>query len=124
MEMLSALRAAGVRTALVSNKADFAVKALAKTYFADLLDVALGEIPTLPRKPAPDMIYHVLDVLGVSPSQALFVGDSDVDVLTAKNAGVAGIFVTWGFRDKACLAQAGATRFADTPALLLAEILP
>lgn len=124
MELLSALRAAGVRTALVSNKADFAVKALAKTYFAGLFDSVLGELPTLPRKPAPDMIYHVLDELNVPPSQALFVGDSDTDVLTAANAGVAGIFVTWGFRDRECLAQAGATRFASTPAELAAEILP
>ena len=115
LEMLTALRAHGVRTAVVSNKADFAVKALATQYFGDLFDMALGEdVTKRPAKPAPDMVYHVLDALGVTADGAVYIGDSDVDVLTARNAGLPCIAVTWGFRDRACLAQAGATAFADT----------
>lgn len=115
LEMLAALRAHGVRTAVVSNKADFAVKALAKQYFGDLFDMALGEdVAKRPAKPAPDMIYHVLDMLGATPAEAVYIGDSDVDVLTARNAGLPCIAVTWGFRDRACLQKAGATLLADS----------
>ncbi len=115
LEMLRALRAAGVRTAVVSNKADFAVKALATEYFGDLFDMALGEdVAKRPAKPAPDMVYHVLEALGATPAEAVYIGDSDVDVLTARNAGLPCIAVTWGFRDRACLENAGATLFANT----------
>ena len=115
LEMLAALRARGVRTAVVSNKADFAVKALAKQYFNDLFDMALGEdVAKRPAKPAPDMVYHVLETLGATPAEAVYIGDSDVDVLTARNAGLPCIAVTWGFRDRACLQKAGATLLADS----------
>ena len=115
LEMLAALRQNGVRTAVVSNKADFAVQALAKQYFGDLFDVALGEdTAKRPTKPAPDMVYHVLNMLGATPAEAVYIGDSDVDVLTARNAGLRCIAVTWGFRDRACLQKAGATLLADT----------
>ncbi len=115
LEMLKALRANGVRTAVVSNKADFAVQALAKQYFGDLFDMALGEDKEKrPAKPAPDMVYHVLETLGADAKDAVYIGDSDVDVQTAHNAGLSCIAVTWGFRDRACLANAGATVFADT----------
>lgn len=117
--MLATLRAAGVRTALISNKADFAVQALARDYFGDLFDAALGEVPDLPRKPAPDMVYRVLQALGESTEHAVFIGDSDVDVLTAGNAGLPVIAVTWGFRDEAELRAAGATQLAHTPDELL-----
>ena len=115
LEMLAALRAAGVRTAVVSNKADFAVQSLAKQYFDNLFDVALGEdVEKRPAKPAPDMVWHVLDLLGADKNEAVYIGDSDVDVQTAQNAGLPCIAVTWGFRDRACLTQAGATVFANT----------
>ncbi len=123
LDMLRTLRAAGVKTALVSNKADFAVQALAKDYFEGLFDVALGERAEIPRKPAPDMVYHVLQTLGATPDEAVFIGDSDVDVLTAKNAGTDGIFVTWGFRDADCLRAAGATRLVDGAEALAPLIL-
>lgn len=114
LEMLAALREGGVRTALVSNKADFAVQALATQYFGDLFDMALGEdVAKRPAKPAPDMVYHVLEMLRATPAEAVYIGDSDVDVLTARNAGLSCIAVTWGFRDRACLQNAGATLFAD-----------
>ncbi len=115
LEMLAALREGGVRTAVVSNKADFAVQALAKQYFGDLFDMALGEdVAKRPAKPAPDMVYHVLETLDATPAEAVYIGDSDVDVLTARNAGLSCIAVTWGFRDRACLQKAGATLLADT----------
>lgn len=123
LDMLHSLRAAGVKTALVSNKADFAVQSLAKDYFEGLFDVALGERAEIPRKPAPDMVYHVLRELNATPDEAVFIGDSDVDVITAKNAGTDGIFVTWGFRDADCLRAAGATRLADSTEALEALIL-
>lgn len=115
LEILCALREAGVRTAVVSNKADFAVQPLVKRYFGDLFDVALGEdIPKRPAKPAPDMVYHVLKTLNATAAEAVYIGDSEVDVLTAQNAGIPCVAVTWGFRDRACLENAGATVFADT----------
>ena len=123
LEMLRTLRANGVRTALVSNKADFAVQLLVKDYFDGLFDTALGEIADLPRKPAPDMIYLVLERLGATKEEAVFVGDSDVDVKTAANAVVDGLFVTWGFRDADCLIAAGATRLCHTTNELCEAIL-
>ncbi len=113
-ELLAKLRAHGVRTAVVSNKADFAVQALAKRYFADLFDLALGECDARPAKPAPDMVLHALKLLNTAPADAVYIGDSDVDVLTARNAGLSCIAVTWGFRDRTCLSRAGATVLADT----------
>ena len=124
LEMLAALRAKGVRTAVVSNKADFAVQPLVKQCFGDLFDMALGEdTQKRPAKPAPDMVRHVLDTLGARAEDAVYIGDSDVDVQTAKNAGLACVAVTWGFRDRGCLENAGATAFADTPAELQDLIL-
>ena len=123
-EMLASLRAQGVRTAVVSNKADFAVQPLVKQYFGDLFDMALGEdTQKRPAKPAPDMVWHVLEAMGAKAEDAVYIGDSDVDVLTARNAGLTCIAVTWGFRDRDCLAEAGATAFADTPAELQNLIL-
>ena len=112
-ELLLELRAAGSLTAVLSNKADFAVKDLAKAYFAGALDAAVGECAGVPRKPAPDGVLSLMRAFGVTPAQTAYVGDSDVDVRTAANAGVDGIFVTWGFRDAACLRGAGATRIVD-----------
>ena len=124
LEMLAALREKGVRTAVVSNKADFAVQPLVKQYFGDLFDMALGEdVEKRPAKPAPDMVRHVLETLGAKAADAVYIGDSDVDVLTAQNAGLACIAVTWGFRDRECLEAAGATVFANTPTELQNLIL-
>ncbi len=123
VDMLRTLREHGIKTALVSNKADFAVQALANDYFKGLFDVALGERAEIARKPAPDMVYRVLNELGEHAEDAVFIGDSDVDVLTAKNAGLDGIFVIWGFRDATCLREAGATRLVDSVAALTDALL-
>ena len=105
--LLADLRRAGCYTAVLSNKADFAVRELAEQYFPALLHVAVGERAGVPRKPAPDGVLDLMRRFGVSPAEAVYIGDSDVDVRTAANAGVEGIFVTWGFRDADCLRRAG-----------------
>jgi len=98
--------------AIVSNKPDIAVKILCKDYFGDVF--ALGETDDCPRKPAPDMLYKGMAAIGVD--SCIYVGDSEVDVLTAKNAGVKCLSVLWGFRDRACLEEAGAQYFCEDPA--------
>ena len=120
--LLQALRAEGMRTAVVSNKADYAVQALCTQYFPGLFDAVAGEREGIRRKPAPDAVLAVLDALDTPRERAVYIGDSDVDVLTANAAGLDGIAVLWGFRDEQCLRQAGAVRFADTPQALLAAL--
>lgn len=111
-------RRAGVRTAVVSNKPDETTRTLAARFFPEL-DGALGQRDGVAAKPAPDMVQAVLSRLGAEPGQALYVGDSEVDVDTARNAGLAMIGVSWGFRGRAALESAGAPAVADTPAQLL-----
>lgn len=96
--------------AIVSNKPDGAVKALCRQYFPGIF--TLGETPDCPRKPAPDMVHRAMDAIGVQ--QAIYVGDSEVDVDTAKNAGLPCLSVLWGFRDREDLEQAGAQYFCQT----------
>lgn len=98
--------------AVVSNKPDRAVKELAKIYFPTLY--ARGESADCPRKPAPDMVRAAMEALGAE--RCVYVGDSEVDVLTAKNAGMPCLSVTWGFRDVETLHRAGAEYFCHTPA--------
>ena len=94
--------------AIVSNKPHGATVPLWKYHFPSF-DLALGEGPGLPRKPAPDMVYKALEELGVCPENAYYVGDSEVDVATARAAGLPCISVTWGLRDEETLLKAGAT---------------
>ncbi len=122
-EALLQLRDAGIKAAIVTNKLDKAAEALRTHFFADTVTVAIGDSPDRPRKPAPDSTQLALSRLGVSPHEAVFVGDSDVDVLTAKNAGLPCIAVTWGFRDEAFLRAHGATTLIDTPTALVDYIL-
>jgi len=123
LEMLRALREAGIRTAVVSNKADFAVKALAESYFEGLFDMAVGEREGVARKPAPDSVLEVMQALGATRAECVYIGDSDVDVLTAKNAGIDGIFVTWGFRSADCLREAGAAEILNSVLQLTKRLL-
>lgn len=97
--------------AVVSNKPDRAVKPLCKDYFGDIY--ARGESDDCPRKPAPDMLLQTMEALGVD--SCIYVGDSDVDVVTAKNAGVPCLSVLWGFRDEDCIRQAGGSHFCRDP---------
>ena len=123
LEMLRTLRAAGVKTAVVSNKPDFAVKALAEQYFPGLFDMAVGDREGVRKKPAPDSVLELMRALGGTPSQSVYIGDSDVDVQTAKNAGVDGIFVSWGFRSVECLREAGADVIVSAPLQITKAIL-
>ncbi|MCD7737196.1 MAG: HAD family hydrolase [Lachnospiraceae bacterium] len=106
--LLSELHKSGCRMAIVSNKADFAVKKLNKVYFGDLIEVAVGEREGCRRKPEPDSVLLALEELNVPLERAVYIGDSEVDLLTAKNSGIDGIIVTWGFRSREALLAAGA----------------
>lgn len=120
-EMLSELRRRGCRTAVVSNKFDAATKELCRHFFADSIEVAIGEHEAegIRRKPAPDTVLEALRQLGVTKENAVYVGDSDVDILTARNAGLPCISVLWGFRDRDFLQANGATTFVTSPLQLL-----
>ncbi|MBQ8684992.1 MAG: HAD-IA family hydrolase [Clostridia bacterium] len=121
LDLLRALRARGAKLAVLSNKADFAVKRLADAYFYGLLDEAVGENEALGirKKPAPDALYTVMEKLSASREETVYIGDSDVDIQTARNAGVDCISVTWGFRDERFLCENGATKLARTAEELL-----
>lgn len=118
---LAVLRREGARLAVVSNKPDGATRALAAKFFPDLL--AFGQTQGVPTKPAPDMVYRALNALGVEPESAVYVGDSEVDVATAKNAGLPLVAVSWGFRGREALLTAGAETVADNAAELLENVL-
>lgn len=119
LEVIRCLRNRGYLTAVVSNKADSAVQTLCNQYFSGLLDAAVGERTDIARKPAPDSVNQVLKSLGILPDRAVYVGDSDVDIATAHNAGIDEIAVTWGFRDAVFLKQSGAEHLAGSPHELL-----
>ena len=124
IELLTILKAKGIRTAVVSNKADFAVKKLAEGYFEGLLEYAVGENEEagIRKKPAPDSLLAVMQSMGAGTSSTVYIGDSEVDIQTAKNAGVDCISVTWGFKDKQFLLDNGATVLVDTPKEILSLI--
>ncbi len=113
-EMLHELKEKGYLTAIVSNKIDFAVKQLRDRYFTDV-EVAIGDREGLRRKPEPDSVNQALIELGRTKEQAIYVGDSDVDIQTAQNAGLPCISVLWGFRDKTFLENHGAGLLAAKP---------
>ena len=117
IELLSTLKKRGVKLAMLSNKADFAVKMLSKEYFGDLFLETIGENEAagIRKKPAPDSLFAVLQNLQADKQTTVYVGDSEVDIQTAKNAGVDCISVTWGFKDREFLTQNGATIFVDAP---------
>jgi phosphoglycolate phosphatase len=118
-ELLKSLKEKDIKLAIVSNKYDSAVKALCKDYFQDYIQIAIGESPEIAKKPAPDSVFTALEQLGAVKEKALYVGDSEVDVQTARNAGLACIGVTWGFRDREVLAAEGADIIIDRPQELL-----
>jgi len=120
--LLTTLREKNIRIGVVSNKFDSAVKALCADYFGQLVEVAVGELEGVRRKPHPDSLFAAMEALGVLPEDTLYVGDSETDVASAKNAGIDCCSVLWGFRDKDTLTKAGATRFVSTPKDILALI--
>lgn len=112
--LLRELKNAGYALAIVSNKVDSAVKALRDMYFQDVT-VAIGDREGMRRKPAPDSVFLALQELGKEKAHAVYVGDSDVDLQTARNAGLPCISVLWGFRDREFLTAQGAGIFAELP---------
>ena len=122
--MLESLQAKGIQTAVVSNKADFAVKKLAEGYFHGLLQEAVGENEEcgIRKKPAPDSLLAVMERLGAGTRSTVYVGGSEVDIQTAKNAGVDCISVTWGFKDRDFLIENGATVLVDSVEELLEKV--
>lgn len=114
-ELLRDLREQGYRTAVISNKADPAVKILCDRYFEGLFDLVAGERPGIPRKPAPDSVHDILDSMQVNKDQAVYIGDSDVDIATSRNVGLDHIIVTWGFKDRDFLQEMGAECLVSSP---------
>ena len=123
MELLRALRDAGVRLAVVSNKHDPAVQTLCARFFGDYVELAVGADGTRPLKPAPDNLLYALERWGVAPADAWFVGDSVPDVQTARAAGVRCAAVTWGFQDRDRLAAQQPAALVDTAARLRTVVL-
>ncbi len=113
--LLMRLKAEGYPMAIVSNKADLVVALLRKLYFDTLIPVAVGETEGVLRKPAPDMVVEGLRRLGLPGAKAVYVGDSEVDLQTARNAGLPCLSVTWGFRSIQQLKEAGAQHLVHTP---------
>lgn len=121
-EMLDHLHEAGVRLAVVSNKIDPAVQILAGNHFPGLFDFALGTTENLRRKPFPDMVNKCLEVLGVDREDAVYVGDSEIDIQTAEAAGMDCVSVTWGFRSTEFLHEHGAECIVRDPEELIRVI--
>jgi phosphoglycolate phosphatase len=107
-QMLTNVKKAGFKTAIVTNKADFAAQDLCKRMFGENIDFVVGSTDDRPNKPAPDGVYYALETLGSKLENTVFVGDADTDILTAENAGIPSIGVLWGFRDLSELVSMGA----------------
>ena len=118
-EILEQLSKEGYKIGVASNKFDEALKELNKVYFGEYIKVAIGQSEKIRKKPAPDIVFKVLEELGSTVDKAIYVGDSEVDVKTAKNSGLICVGVTWGFRDKEVLEREGADYIIDRPKQLL-----
>lgn len=119
LELLKELKGRGIKMAIVSNKIDAGVKELNSKFFAEYIDVAIGEREGIGRKPAPDSLNEALRILGIEKEHALYVGDSDIDIQTADNADVRCVSVSWGFRDENFLMEKGAGVIIERPLELL-----
>ena len=118
-EVLAELKRRGKKLAIVSNKFYAATQELAKHFFPETIQVAIGERENIRKKPAPDTVLEAMRQLGVGREGTVYIGDSDVDIDTAKNVGVPCISVLWGFRDKDFLIEHGATHLIKEPKELL-----
>lgn len=121
-ELLHELKRRGKHLAIVSNKFYAATQDLAKHFFPDTIEVAIGERENIRKKPAPDTVLEALRQLNVSKEDAVYIGDSDVDIMTAKNCGLPCISVLWGFRDKDFLIEHGGSLFVDKPIEILSRL--
>lgn len=112
--MLANIKKAGFKTAIVTNKADFAAQDLCKRMFGDNIDFVVGSSDDRPNKPAPDGVFYALEKLDSKIENTVFVGDADTDILTAKNANLPSIGVLWGFRDRKVIEEAGAEYIVES----------
>lgn len=113
--LLKYLKSMGIKTGVVTNKNHLEAKRLTEKFFGDLIDVTVGHKNSIPTKPNPQALFEAMKELDCDKSNTLFFGDSDVDVLTAHNAGVPCVGVTWGFRDREVLESAGADFIIQSP---------
>ena len=115
MDLISALKERGIKIGINSNKPDPQVKELARLYFSEVVDetTAVGEKEGFKRKPFPDLANEIIRIMGVEKEEVVYIGDSEVDVATARNVGIKCISVTWGFRDVPFLKEHGATHLAE-----------
>lgn len=123
VELLTALKTAGMKLAVVSNKPDMTLQELVKLFFGGVFVSAVGESPSVRRKPWPDAVNAAVDLMAVDKSSCVYIGDSEVDVATAKNAGMDCISVSWGFRSEEQLLDAGAKTIVRSPDELLKKLL-
>lgn len=121
-DLMRALKKQGYKLAIVSNKIDSAVKELNDRFFAEYVDAAMGETRDIRRKPAADMVMAALTALNSTREETVYVGDSEVDLETARNAGIPCITALWGFRDRDFLLTKGAAVFAETPEEVLSVL--
>lgn len=119
MEMLAELKRRGKRIAVVSNKFYAATQELCRHFFGGYVEVAIGERENICKKPAPDTVVEALRQLGADGTDAVYIGDSEVDIETARNSGLPCISVLWGFRDRTFLTEHGGTTFVTEPGELL-----
>ncbi len=114
-ELLDALKNAGIKTAVASNKPDGFTRSLVKSFFGDSFSIVHGSLPDVSKKPAPDIALRIMKNLGAAAEDTYFAGDSNVDIFTAHNAGVKSIGCLWGFRTREELTEAGAENLAEKP---------
>lgn len=122
IDMLNTLKNKGYLLATVSNKADYAVQILCRDYFPGLFDAVAGEKPEIRKKPAPDTVNIILEKLNIRREDAVYIGDSEVDIATAKNANMDCISVDWGFRTREQLIEAGAAKIVSSPNEIIASV--
>lgn len=115
IDVVKTLTERGCKVAVLSNKAHVAAQAVVKDFFGDIFDIVVGKMDEFPSKPEPDSLFYTIRTLGVTAEECVYIGDSDVDVLTAHNAGLPCIGVTWGNRDEDVLIASGAEYIANTP---------
>lgn len=122
LELIALLKARGIACAVLSNKNDDAVAALCEAYFPNCFEFTQGMRPGVAPKPAPDALFALCTRMGINPEDAVYIGDSEVDVKTAQTAGMRLVAVTWGFRSREMLAKAGAKEMIDAPRELIEKL--
>lgn len=113
LELVEKLKKSGIKTAVSTNKADVPAQELGREYFNGIFDLIVGQQDGLKVKPAPDSVNKILSILDIQKKDAIYIGDSDVDVQTAKNSGLDFIGVSWGFRGREFLEKNGAKNIVD-----------